>query len=202
MGADLSRAHLSTAWLSVRRRDPVRYGAQVSSGRSGRTAGWVVTLAVGGAVALGSLAGCSPDGGPTSEAGGSPSIADGGSGGAPGDGSSPTVAGVPESPGADRTSSGEGDGGARRWAVVLAGASEPSDPILELAVADATGAGLEGAVTNCDRGAAEALGMAPAGTYTVSVYADTNEAAEALLGRLVGMGVEGVVAAIVQECPD
>ncbi len=94
------------------------------------------------------------------------------------------------------------DEGRQLWAVVLAGASEPSDPLLEETVSDLSRAGHETNVTNCDRGAAEALGMNPSESYTVSVYADSEEAAMILLNDVAPRGIVGVITQIRVECPE
>ena len=60
------------------------------------------------------------------------------------------------------------------WAVVLAGAADPEDPAIVAAEQAATDAGYTVGWTDCDEGAAEALGM-PAGTITLSVYFETEE---------------------------
>lgn len=89
----------------------------------------------------------------------------------------------------------------RLWAVVLAGASEPGDPLLEATVADLDRDGHKTSPTNCDRGAAETLGMNPIGTYTVSVYAESQADAFGLRDQLVSIGLFGEVTEVFVECP-
>ena len=67
--------------------------------------------------------------------------------------------------------------GAPTWAVVLAGAANPEDPAILTAEQAATDAGYNTGWTDCDEGAAEALGM-QAGIITLSVYFETEEDAE------------------------
>lgn len=87
------------------------------------------------------------------------------------------------------------------WAVVLAGGSDPSDPAIVAAEEAASAAGYTAGWTDCDEGAAEALGM-PGGTLTISVYFDTEEYARAAQAAFAAQGVEGVVAQVRTMCLD
>lgn len=88
------------------------------------------------------------------------------------------------------------------WSVVLAGSADVDDPVLAQAVADADAAGYFVGPTDCDEGAAEAIGMAGNGVYTITVYlnseADARAAAEAFAAR----GVEATVALVTLFCLD
>ncbi len=88
------------------------------------------------------------------------------------------------------------------WAVVLAGSSQPRDQILEAAIADAALAGYEATPTNCDLGASDALGMASRGSYTVSVYFNTEKEADAAVIDLAALSIIGVVVNVQMSCPD
>lgn len=89
------------------------------------------------------------------------------------------------------------DHGGDTWVVVLAGSTGISDPLLMTAVLAANEAGYNTGPTDCDFGAAEALGFTEADHYyTVSVYFDTevdaNLAREAFQARGVGSTVAHV----------
>ncbi len=88
--------------------------------------------------------------------------------------------------------------GSPLWALVLAGASEPRDPLLDGAVAEAARLGYMATSTNCDEGAPEALGMAPGG-YTVSIYFADRAAAELLQAT---EATDAVIAEVNLRCPD
>ena len=88
------------------------------------------------------------------------------------------------------------------WAVVLAGSADPGDTVLAEAELAAGEAGYTTGLTDCDEGAAEALGMPAQGTYTVSVYLETEEDAEAAATAFAARGVEGVVAEVRTFCLD
>jgi hypothetical protein len=87
--------------------------------------------------------------------------------------------------------------------VVLAGASEPDAPVLVAAVEAATAAGYTTGPTDCDFGAAEALGISDTGTYTVSVYLSSEADAQAALAAFEATGLTGgVVAQVETFCLD
>lgn len=177
----------------------------------------VAGVVVAGVLSMGALAGCSEPTDETSSSTSGPPTADEPAPFADADDSiEPDEAEValdPETPADSEPAAAESDAAAPaspsvtapegadgRWAVVLAGASGPGDPLLELAIADAAEAGFDAAATNCDRGAAETLAMAPGQTYTVSVYAETADEAEDIRRRLAERDVVGLVAIVVQEC--
>ena len=87
------------------------------------------------------------------------------------------------------------------WAVVVAGASDPFEPFLGDVVDDLAAAGFETTITNCDVGAAEAIGMQPSASFTVSVYASDEASAELLAAELDQSGLGGPVAELVVQCP-
>ena len=94
------------------------------------------------------------------------------------------------------------DIGARSWAVVVAGASDPYDPSLSETVEVLANAGYSSTITNCDQGAAEALGMEPSESYTVSVYGPDEDVAAELVEALDEIGLtDGVVTEILVNCP-
>lgn len=88
------------------------------------------------------------------------------------------------------------------WALVLAGAQQPFDALLEETVNIAANKGYETTATNCDQGAAEALQMDPDTTYTVSIHTDSKEKATTLLDEFSGIGIEGVVTRVTTGCPN
>jgi uncharacterized cupredoxin-like copper-binding protein len=87
------------------------------------------------------------------------------------------------------------------WVVVLAGSDTASDPALEEATNAADEAGYVTGPTDCDEGAAEAIGLAP-GAYTVSAYFDTEEDAVAAQQAFAARGVSGEVAQVRTYCLD
>ncbi len=91
--------------------------------------------------------------------------------------------------------------GPRPWAVVVAGASDPYDPLLEDAVVELRTAGWSVQITNCDVGAANALQMSPTGTFTVSVYYDSHTEALEGVSDLAASEIAGVVAPAEVSCP-
>lgn len=91
--------------------------------------------------------------------------------------------------------------GEATWAVVLAGAETADDPVIAAAEQAASDAGYTTGWTDCDEGAAEALGM-PAGTITLSVYFETKEDAELAAAAFAARGVDGVVAEVRTFCLD
>lgn len=92
------------------------------------------------------------------------------------------------------------DIGASAWAVVIAGASDPFDPPLEDAEQQVLNAGYDTTITNCDVGAATALGMAPDSSFTVSVYAADEQNASVLATALDAAGLAGEIAEISVDC--
>ncbi|HEY6634770.1 MAG TPA: hypothetical protein VI141_04065 [Acidimicrobiia bacterium] len=87
------------------------------------------------------------------------------------------------------------------WAVVLAGSDDFDDPGFVAAQAAADEAGYTTGPTDCDLGAAEALGL-PDGTYTISVYFDTEAIAEQARAAFEARSVPGVVALVQTFCMD
>lgn len=93
------------------------------------------------------------------------------------------------------------DIGESAWAVVVAGASDPFDPLLGATVEDLAAAGFPSTITNCDVGAASAIGMQPGASFTVSVYASNEADAELLMAELDESGLAGPVTEITVQCP-
>jgi hypothetical protein len=87
------------------------------------------------------------------------------------------------------------------WAVVLAGAAGAENPLIAAAEQAAADAGYDTGFTDCDEGAAEALGL-PAGSITVSVYFDNEANARAAAVAFGARGVDGVVAEVRTFCLD
>lgn len=108
-----------------------------------------------------------------------------------------TTASTPEFP----PPRGDLEHGGSTWAVVLAAAPTPEDPAIAAAVEAAEDAGYQGGPTDCDEGAAEALGRAD-DSYTVSVYFGTEVEARAAALAFEARGVAGVVATIRTYCLD
>ena len=92
------------------------------------------------------------------------------------------------------------DLGASAWAVVIAGATDPFDSLLEGTLENLTAQGYETLITNCDVGAAEAIGMQPVVSYTVSAYANDRENAEGLADILREIDLGGTVAQVSVDC--
>jgi ABC-type Fe3+-hydroxamate transport system substrate-binding protein len=107
-----------------------------------------------------------------------------------------TTASLPFPPGRESLEHG-GDA----WVVVLAGSDDIDDPVLAEAVEAAEDAGYLTGPTDCDFGAAEALGQ-PEGNLTVSVYLSSESDAEAALLAFEARGVTGVVAQVQTFCLD
>jgi len=107
-----------------------------------------------------------------------------------------TTAPLPFPPGRESLEHG-GDA----WVVVLAGSDDIDDPVLAEAVEAAEDAGYLTGPTDCDFGAAEALGQ-PAGNLTVSVYLASESDAEAALLAFAARGVTGAVAQVQTFCLD
>lgn len=91
--------------------------------------------------------------------------------------------------------------GGEVWAVVLAGSSDIDDPAIASAVASAREAGYATGPTDCDVGAAEALGQ-PDGNLMVSVYFADEASAQQALGAFEARSVTGVVARVRTYCLD
>ena len=91
--------------------------------------------------------------------------------------------------------------GGEVWAVVLGGSSDFEDTALVGAVADADEAGYVTGPTDCDEGAAEALGQSP-GKYTVSVYFADEATAQQALAAFEARAITGVVAQVRTFCLD
>ena len=87
------------------------------------------------------------------------------------------------------------------WAVILAGAADPEDPVMVAAEQAAADAGYAVGWTGCDEGAAEALGL-PDGTLTISAYFDTNGLAEQAAEAFQARGVDATVAEVRTFCLD
>lgn len=88
------------------------------------------------------------------------------------------------------------------WSVVLAGSADFDDPVLARAVADAEAAGYFVGPTDCDEGAAEAIGMAGSGVYTITVYLNSEDDARAAADAFAARGVAATVALIRLFCLD
>jgi len=91
--------------------------------------------------------------------------------------------------------------GGLTWAAVLAGAVDPEDPAAVAAEQAAVDAGYTVGWTDCDEGAAEALGL-PGGTLTLSVYFDEATQAEQAATAFQARGVDAVVAEVRTFCMD
>ncbi len=126
----------------------------------------------------------------------------------PADGSSadsgtqtPTVDG--QGDGAVTPASGEPPpSGQAQLVLVVAGASDPYDRLLTDMMAQMDGLGVEGRISNCDQGAAEALGMAAEGTFTLSAPIDSQAAVADALAVLSADGIDAVPAEVVVACPN
>lgn len=93
------------------------------------------------------------------------------------------------------------DIGASAWAVVVAGASDPFDPLLEDTVGLLEQAGYSTTITNCDVGAAEAIALQPQTSFTVSVYVANEPDATALSEMFEADGLPVAATEIVVQCP-
>lgn len=93
--------------------------------------------------------------------------------------------------------------GADTWAVVLAASPTGEGPEMEAAKTAALDAGYHPGITDCDEGAAEALGL-PASEYyiTISVYFETEDDANAAQKAFAARGQDGVVAVVKPYCLD
>jgi hypothetical protein len=93
--------------------------------------------------------------------------------------------------------------GGEAWVVILAGADDFGDPALDDAVTAAADAGYVTGPTDCDFGAAQALGMSDdAHVVSVSVYFETEADAQAALVAFAARGVSGTVATVNTYCLD
>lgn len=91
-----------------------------------------------------------------------------------------------------------GDSG---WAVVVAGASDPFDPLLSETIQLVQAQGHDTTITNCDGGAAESIGMQPLVSFTVSAYSFSEAGANELAESLDIAGLPGTVVEITVACP-
>lgn len=93
--------------------------------------------------------------------------------------------------------------GAGTWAVVLAASPTGEGPEMEAAKTAALDAGYHPGITDCDEGAAEALGFPTSEYYiTISVYFETEEDANAAQKAFAARGQDGVVAVVNTYCLD
>jgi hypothetical protein len=94
--------------------------------------------------------------------------------------------------------------GGDAWAVVLAASANSEAPELAGAVTAATAAGYHTGPTDCDTGAATALGLAEDQShyYTVSVYFRSEAAAHAALEAFRARGNDGAVGLVQTFCLD
>jgi hypothetical protein len=94
--------------------------------------------------------------------------------------------------------------GGDAWVVVLAASEEFEDPILAEAVGHARDAGYLTGATDCDVGAAAAVGLSESDRhyYTVSVYLNSETDAEVALEAFLARGVDGAVARVQTYCLD
>ena len=94
--------------------------------------------------------------------------------------------------------------GGDAWVVVLAASEVFDDPVLAKAEGHARDAGYIAGATDCDVGAAAALGLRESDKhyFTVSVYLDSEADAHLALKAFQARGVEGVVAVVQTYCLD
>ncbi len=92
--------------------------------------------------------------------------------------------------------------GQAEWVLVVAGASNPYDPLLTAAMADVDALGFNSRISNCDVGAAEAIGMAADGTFTLSAPFDSQAAAADAAAVLSNGQIEAVPIEITVVCPE
>ncbi len=93
--------------------------------------------------------------------------------------------------------------GGDTWVVVLAGSEDINDPSLDKARSDAEDAGYNTGPSDCDFGAAEALGLPEDGHYyTVSVYLGSEADALQAESAFEASGIEGVAALVQTFCLD
>jgi hypothetical protein len=92
--------------------------------------------------------------------------------------------------------------GGTTWALVLAGSADFEDPALGHAAAVASDAGYTTGPTDCDIGAAQALGIDSEIVYTVSVHYETEADAQAAQAAFAARDLTGVVAQVQTFCLD
>jgi hypothetical protein len=94
--------------------------------------------------------------------------------------------------------------GGDTWAVVLAASEDIDDPLLAEAEGHARDAGYLTGPTDCDDGAATALGLSESDGhyYTVSVYLNSEADAQAALEAFRARGVDGATALVQTFCLD
>jgi hypothetical protein len=92
--------------------------------------------------------------------------------------------------------------GGTTWALVLAGSADFEDPALGHAAAVASDAGYTTGPTDCDLGAAQALGIDSEIVYTVSVYYATEAEARTAQAAFVERDLPGVIAQVQTFCLD
>ena len=92
--------------------------------------------------------------------------------------------------------------GGTTWAVVLAGSADFEDPALLVAMNVASDVGYSTGPTDCDVGAAQALGIDSEIVYTVSVYYATEADARTAQAAFAVRGQAGVVAEVETFCLD
>jgi hypothetical protein len=92
--------------------------------------------------------------------------------------------------------------GGDAWVVVLAASEDGDDDALYAAIAAAEDAGYNTGMTDCDFGAAQAMGLPDGHYYTVSVYLQSEADANAALAAFDARGVDGVVAVVQTFCMD
>ncbi len=88
------------------------------------------------------------------------------------------------------------------WVLVIAGASDPYDPILTDTLSEIGDLGFDSRISNCDQGAAEAIGMSPDGTFTLSAPFASEAAAVDAAAVLASSQIDSVAAEIVVACPE
>ena len=87
--------------------------------------------------------------------------------------------------------------------MVLAASQDFEDPVLAQAVSDAGDAGYTTGPTDCDVGAADAVGLPEeVNFYTVSVYLHSEADAHAAHTAFAARGIEGTVALVQTFCLD
>jgi hypothetical protein len=113
--------------------------------------------------------------------------------------SSTTTAPFPEFP----PEVGSLEHGGKTWVAVLAGSEDSSDPILTQATENADAAGYNTGPTDCDFGAAQALGFPEENNiYTVSVYLSNQADAEQAVLAFEERGIGATVAEVQTFCLD
>ena len=87
--------------------------------------------------------------------------------------------------------------------MILAAAEDFGDPALTVAVESASAAGYSTGPTDCDKGVAEAIGLAPdASIASVSVYFESEADAQAALLAFEAREIPGIVATVFTYCLD